>query len=42
MQDMYRKQGMYKNYEEYCYPVLEEEVCFILLGLLCRFLFFDN
>jgi hypothetical protein len=28
------KHGMYKNYEEYCYLVLEEEVCFILLGLL--------
>jgi hypothetical protein len=34
MQDMYIKHGMYKNYEEYCYLVLEEEVYFILLGLL--------
>jgi hypothetical protein len=34
MQDMYRKHGMYKNYEEYCYLVLEEEVCFVLLGFL--------
>ena len=29
MQDMYRKHGMFKNYEEYCYLVLEEEVCFV-------------
>ena len=35
------KQGMYKNYEEYCYLVLEE-VCFIFLGLLWGFPFFDN
>jgi hypothetical protein len=34
MQDMYKKHGMYKNYEEYRYLVLEEEVCFILLTLL--------
>jgi hypothetical protein len=34
MQDMYRKHGMYKNYEAYCYLVLEEEVCFVLLGFL--------
>ena len=26
---MYKKHGMYKNYEEYCYLVLEEEVCFV-------------
>jgi len=40
MQDMYRKHGMYKNYEEYCYLVLEEEVCFVLLGFLRGFPFF--
>jgi hypothetical protein len=31
MQDMYRKHGMYKNYEEYCYLVLEEELCFMVV-----------
>jgi hypothetical protein len=31
---MYKKHGMYENYEEYCYLVLEEEVCFVLLGFL--------
>ena len=36
------KHGVYKNYEEYCYLVLEEEVCFVLLGLLWGFPFFDN
>jgi hypothetical protein len=28
------KYAMYTNYEEYCYLVLEEEVCFVLLGFL--------
>jgi hypothetical protein len=34
MQDMYIKHCMYKNYEECSYLVLEEEVCFGLLGFL--------
>jgi hypothetical protein len=34
MQDMYRRYGIYKNYEEYCYLALEEEVYFALLGFL--------
>ena len=36
------KHGMYKNYEEYCYLVLEKEVCFIMLVLLWGFSFFGN